>query len=107
MSPVGGLEPLTSCLQKGVRYHTILRASFALSCAAGWELTDALIFDRDHHLVRLLRSERSRLYVRDLRSHVVNSFLERNAVPAVAIPIFEADDLTAFAVYGFHRGAPL
>lgn len=78
-------------------------SSFALSCAAGWDAPDAPAFDRDHDLVRFLLSERTRLHIRDLRKHVAALFLDRGAAPAVAIPLFQGDDLTAFAVYGIHR----
>jgi hypothetical protein len=54
-------------------------------------------------LVRFLITERTRLHIKDLRRHVAAVFLDRGTAPAVAIPIFQGNDLTAFGVYGIHR----
>lgn len=76
---------------------------FALASAGGSEMFAALPFDRDHELVRFLATERTKLEIRDLRKHVSQSFEGHGISPALAIPIFQGDDLTGFAVYGIHR----
>jgi hypothetical protein len=77
--------------------------SFTISCVAGWKAVQAMAFDCEHDLVRFLATERSRLHIHDLRAHVAAQFIECGDAPAVAIPIFEGDDLRAFALYGIHR----
>lgn len=77
--------------------------SFVVSCAAGWDFVHAPAIDAEHELVRFLATERARLEIRELRSHVVEHFQSGGPVPALAIPIFQGDELTAFAVYGVHR----
>ena len=77
--------------------------SFALCCAAGWENADVPTIECEHDLVRFLVTERTRLKLRGLRKHVAAHFTERGAAPAVVIPIFQGEDLTAFVAYGIHR----
>lgn len=77
--------------------------SFALSCAAGWERPNAQTLDVDHDLVRFLLTERKTIVLRDLRAHVSAQLRDNETEPAVVIPIFEGDDLAAFALYGIHR----
>jgi len=77
--------------------------SFVVSCAAGWDFVHAPAIDAEHELVRFLATERARLEVRELRTHVVEHFQSGGPAPALAIPIFQGDELTAFAVYGVHR----
>jgi hypothetical protein len=76
---------------------------FALSCTAGWNHPDATVFDADHDLVRFLATERKPLHLADLRSHVWAQLRDGEAAPAIVIPIFQGDDLAAFALYGVHR----
>lgn len=78
-------------------------SSFVVSAAVGWDLSAAPALDCEHELVRFLSTERQKLQVRDLRSHVAEQFESGGPCPALAIPIFQGDDLTAFAVYGIHR----
>ncbi|MDQ2909020.1 MAG: hypothetical protein M3R44_06695, partial [Candidatus Eremiobacteraeota bacterium] len=78
-------------------------SSFVISAAAGWDRFAAMSFDSEHELIRFLTTERSKLQIRDLRTHVADEFEGNGAAPAVAIPLFESDDLVAFAVYGIHR----
>lgn len=78
-------------------------SSFAISAAAGWDSVAATPFDDDHELVRFLATERTKLQIRDLRTHVAEEFEGYGARPAVAIPLFQSDELVAFAVYGIHR----
>lgn len=78
-------------------------ASFIVSCAAGWDFVSAPAIEAEHELVRFLVTERCKLEIKELRSHVVEHFQSGGSVPAVAIPIFQGDELTAFAVYGIHR----
>jgi hypothetical protein len=77
--------------------------SFVVSCAAGWNFVKVPTIDAEHELVRFLMTERQRLEIRELRTHVAEHFQSGGSVPALAIPLFQGDDLTAFAVYGIHR----
>jgi GAF domain-containing protein len=76
---------------------------FIASTAAGSDMLAALLFDKDHELVRFLATERTKLEIRDLRKHVAQQFEGHGASPALAIPIFQGDELTGFVVYGIHR----
>lgn len=76
---------------------------YQLAGAAGWDAAHAIAFEHDHDIVRFLAAERTRLPIRDLREHVAAEFVESGAVPALAVPLFEGDDLRAFALYGLHR----
>lgn len=68
----------------------------------GWN--DApLSFEREHDLVRFLATERRRLDLRDLRSTLKAAMSVLGVMPAIAVPIFEGDDLRGFALYGLHR----
>jgi len=51
-------------------------------------------FMGDHDLVRFLTTERARVQLRDL---------DREYEAAIAIPIFQGNALTGFALYGTHR----
>ena len=48
-------------------------------------------------------AERTKIAVGELRSHIAEPFRADGGVPTVAIPIFQGDRLTAFALYGMHR----
>ncbi len=78
-------------------------SGYVVQSAAGWTVIQALTFDRDHDLVRFLVTERTRLHINDLRRHVAVEFSECGAMPVVAIPIFDGNDLFGFTVYGLHR----
>jgi hypothetical protein len=78
-------------------------ASFIISAAAGWDKIAAMPIDTEHELVRFLVEERTKLHIRDLRTHIAEEFREYGAAPAIAIPLFQSDELVAFAVYGIHR----
>ena len=77
-------------------------STFRPSVCAGWKETAASL-DEEHELVRFLATERTKLHMRDLRKHVSEEFEGNGASPAVAIPMFQGDELIAFAVYGIHR----
>ncbi len=77
--------------------------TFIVAAASGWEALGAPAFDADHELVRFLVTERAKLEIRDVRTHVAEQFEGQGATPAIAIPIFQSDELIAFAVYGIHR----
>jgi len=78
-------------------------ATFAMTDCAGCGGTNAPALDPEHELVRFLSTERTKLHLRDLRRHVAEEFAADGPAPAVAIPLFQGDDLIAFAVYGIHR----
>jgi hypothetical protein len=78
-------------------------SSYVLSSAAGWNPAAALAFEQEHDLVRFLGTERSLLHIRDLHRHVAVEFDAAGAAPAVAVPMFEGDQLAAFTIYGLHR----
>ncbi len=76
--------------------------TFVLSAAAGLDGATHVLYDKDHELVRFLATERTKLTIRELGTHFHAEF-EAGRDPAIAIPIFQGDDLTGFAVYGIHR----
>lgn len=76
---------------------------YVASLTAGWNPSAALGFDQEHDLVRFLGTERKLLHIHDLHRHVAAEFTNAGATPAVAVPIFEGDDLAAFTIYGLHR----
>jgi hypothetical protein len=78
-------------------------AAYSLSSSAGWNDANPPAFDADHDLVRFLLTERKPFFVAELRSRTSTHLTEPAAAPAVAIPIFQGDDLSAFALYGLHR----
>jgi hypothetical protein len=77
--------------------------SYVASSAAGWTALAALDFEPEHDLVRFLSTERRLLQVNDLHGHVAAEFREAGATPAVAVPVIEGDELSAFTIYGLHR----
>jgi hypothetical protein len=77
--------------------------SYVPTYARDWNDLEIPSFDRDHDVVRFMLAERMRLVVGDLREYVAAPFRELGAAPAVAIPIFQGNRLTAFAMYGIHR----
>jgi hypothetical protein len=78
-------------------------SSYVASSAAGWVPSAALAFEPEHDLVRFLGTERRLLQIHDLHRHVAGEFDVAGATPAVAVPIFEGDQLAAFTIYGLHR----
>jgi hypothetical protein len=78
-------------------------SSFVLSACAGWDRIGSMSIDAEHELIRFLATERTKLQIRDLRTHVAEEFQGHGATPALAIPLFQSDALVAFAVYGIHR----
>jgi hypothetical protein len=78
----------------GDRYSTV--------STQGWNGA-APSFEREHEVVRFLTTERRRLELRDLGKRVKVEITEPGVMPAIAVPIFEADDLRGFALYGVHR----
>jgi hypothetical protein len=83
----------------------LLRADgerFSTVSAQGWN-GSAPSFDREHDVVRFLATERRRFEIRDLRERVKSEISDSGIIPAIAVPIFEGDDLRGFALYGLHR----
>jgi hypothetical protein len=78
-------------------------STFAASDSAGWSGPDTPSLDQEHELIRFLATERTKLHIHDLRRHVAEEFRASGPAPAVAIPLFQGDELIAFAVYGIHR----
>lgn len=78
-------------------------SGYAAVRCEGWKPDRLPAFERDHDLVRFMLSERGRVIIADLRTYVAEPFREHGAVPAVAMPVFQGNRLTAFAVYGIHR----
>lgn len=76
---------------------------YVMSAAAGFGAIGDPAYDTEHELVRFLMTERTKVDIRELRTHVADQIEEQGAPPAVAIPIFQGDELSAFAVYGIHR----
>lgn len=83
----------------------LLRANgdcYSVVAAQGWNGA-APSFEREHDIVRFLTTERQRLELRDLREQVKMEVAEPGVMPAIAVPLFEGDDLRGFALYGLHR----
>lgn len=83
----------------------LLRANgdgYSTVSTQGWDGA-APSFEREHDVVRFLAAERRRLELRDLRERVKVEIAEPGVMPAIAVPIFEGDDLRGFALYGLHR----
>ncbi len=57
----------------------------------GCGAAEALVFERDHDIVRFLQTERNPLHIADLRAHVTAQFIEAGAHAAQAMPLFEGD----------------
>lgn len=75
--------------------------AYSLVTSLGWDRRSE--FKREHDLVRFLATERARLSLGDFRQAVKDEFVESGNAPAIAIPLFEGDDLRGFALYGLHR----
>jgi GAF domain-containing protein len=69
----------------------------------GWTALNAPQLCSDDDLVRFMIAERCKIVVGDLRSHVAEPFRAQGHTPTIAIPIFQGNRLTGFAVYGIHR----
>ena len=83
----------------------LLRANgdrYLIVSGQGWNGA-APSFEREHDVVRFLATERRRLEVRDLRERVKVEIAAPGVMPAIAVPIFDGDDLRGFALYGLHR----
>lgn len=83
--------------------YRLYGVEYAAASVAGAQSAGLPRVERDHDLVRFMLSERGTISVHDLRPAVAGSFSMHGAVPAVAIPIFQGNRLTAFALYGIHR----
>ncbi len=84
-------------------YRACSAGTYAATRVQGWGSLTPPEFDVDHDLVRFMLAERTKIAVGELRSHIAEPFRADGGVPTVAIPIFQGDRLTAFALYGMHR----
>jgi hypothetical protein len=75
--------------------------AFTLVLSAGSEGALTVALDRDDDIIRFLITERSCLYIDDLNDRAAAAFA--NGTAAVAIPIFNGDELAGFTSYGVHR----
>jgi hypothetical protein len=75
--------------------------AFSLVLSAGSEGVRTVALDRDDDLIRFLSTERSCVYLDDLNDRLAATFA--NGTAAVAIPIFNGDELAGFTSYGVHR----
>lgn len=73
------------------------------ACVAGWSADTAPRFRGGDDLLRFMAAERCKIALGDLRAHVAEPFRLQGHVPAVAIPLFQGNRLTSFALYGIHR----
>lgn len=78
-------------------------SSYTATRCEGWSDIDLPPFDRDHDVVRFLMAERTHLFIGDLHASVSAAFRDRGGTPALAVPVFQGNRLTAFALYGIHR----
>ena len=74
---------------------------YSVVTSLGWE--HRVTFDREHDLVRFLATERGRVQLGDFRQSIKSELAESGTTPAIAIPIFEGDELRGFVLYGLHR----
>jgi len=74
---------------------------YSLVASLGWN--NEIAFEHEDDLVRFMATERARLQLGDFRKAVKAELVESGVAPAIAIPIFEGDDLRGFAMYGLHR----
>ena len=77
-------------------------SAFMPAVVQGWNAC-AASFDEEHDLVRFLVTERTKLHLHEVGRHVAAQFEEHGGPSALAIPLFQGDDLAAFAVYGVHK----
>ncbi|MBV8363494.1 MAG: GAF domain-containing protein, partial [Candidatus Eremiobacteraeota bacterium] len=82
----------------GVAGHT-----YTVRHARGWDAAAVPPLDRDHDLVRFMLAERAKIDVGDLNAHLSEPFRANGGAPTVAVPLFQGNHLTSFAVYGIHR----
>lgn len=75
--------------------------AYSVVTSLGWDRRAT--FDREHDVVRFLATERNRVHLGDFRRTVTSELAESGTAPAIAIPIFEGDDLRGFVLYGLHR----
>ncbi|MBV9502945.1 MAG: hypothetical protein JO138_26530 [Acidobacteriaceae bacterium] len=89
---------LTAAALYGVAGHT-----YTVRHARGWDAAAVPPLDRDHDLVRFMLAERAKIDVGDLNAHLSEPFRANGGAPTVAVPLFQGNHLTSFAVYGIHR----
>jgi hypothetical protein len=76
-------------------------SAFTIALSAGLE-EPAVALDRDGDLVRFMIVERSCVHIGGLNDRVAATLADLGS-PAIAIPIFNGDDLVSFVLYGVHR----
>jgi hypothetical protein len=86
----------------GAALFRVDRAGFAAVCAEGWPTSALAPLPHDHALPRFFMAERAPMRVDDLHSEM-RAALPESAGPALAVPIFQRNELTGFALYGLHR----
>jgi hypothetical protein len=69
----------------------------------GWSAAAAPHFRSDDDLVRFMLAERSKIALGELRPHVAEPFRLQGHTPAIAIPVFQGNRLTGFALYSIHH----
>lgn len=75
--------------------------AFTIALLAGLERA-TLAIDGDDDIVRFLITERSCVHLSTLNDRIAATFVGLGA-PAIAIPIFNGDELVSFVLYGVHR----
>ncbi len=79
------------------------RDGFAPVCAQGWSLSELPTLAADDDLLRFFMAERGRISIGDLHERIGRQRFAQSNPPAIAIPIFQSNDLTGFALYGLHH----
>jgi hypothetical protein len=90
------------CLTAAVLYKA-RGSAYIATRVEGWNRANVPDFCADDDLVRFMVAERAKIALGDLRAHVAEPFRMQGHTPAVAIPVFQGNRLTGFAMYGIHR----
>lgn len=96
-------DPFDKLQLKAAAFYRAREGSYVAARLEGWIAADAPQFRTDDDLVRFMLAERSKVALGDLRAHVAEPFRAQGYEPAVAIPVFQGNRLTGFALFGIHR----
>lgn len=96
-------DPFDKLHLKAAALYRARDGAYVAARVEGWSAAGAPQFCNDDDLVRFMTAERSKVALGELRAHVAEPFRAQGHEPAVAIPIFQGNRLTGFALYATHR----
>ncbi len=79
------------------------RTGFTPVSAEGWGIAELPTIATDDDLIRFFLSERGSISIGELHERIGRQRFEHGNAPAIAVPIFQSNDLTGFALFGLHR----